>query len=105
MLRRYLPIPFCALVFNDKKFYDNYEKVVCDDRVHKQSHACGVAGAVAEATDADKAATERVVDLPRISPGRGGDLHEPHAPAVAAPQIIVCTKSIPRQNKSTLIPY
>ncbi|KAF9414000.1 hypothetical protein HW555_007953 [Spodoptera exigua] len=38
----------------------------------------------AKATDADKAATEQVVDLPRISPGRGGDLCGPHAPAARA---------------------
>lgn len=95
VVRRYLPIPFCALVVNDKKFYDNGEKVVWDERVHKQSHACGVVGAAAEATDADKAATERVVDLPRISPGRGADLR-PHA---AAPPLR--HSSSPRGTRTT----
>lgn len=77
-LPTYTVLRTSALV-NDKQFYDNGEKVVRDDRVHKQSHACEVVGAAAEATDADKAATEQVVDLPRISPGRGADLCGPRA--------------------------
>lgn len=89
VLRRYLLIPFCALIVNDKEFYDIGKKIVVVSQIRRtQTKPCVRSGRCGGRGDGRRQSAEQVVDLPRISPGRGGDLCGPHAPAAAAPLII-----------------
>lgn len=61
-----------SLLLKDNKFMVMAERS-CDVIAYTNKAMCAARSMLlrAEATDADKAATARVVDLPRISPGPG----------------------------------